>query len=354
MFKRRAGRIKSKRKSKSPYWHLRTALIIFIGLLLVGTIGYMIIEHLKFLDALYMTVITMTTVGFREVTKEPGMLPTRGGEIFTIFVILSGLAVVVYATTSVVELLLEGRILDIMGRRRVLRELQELSGHYIICGYGRVGKQIAMECKARGTSLAVIEKDGAVVEQCIADDFICVSGDATDEATLRKAGIERAQGLVTALSSDADNLYVIMSARILRPDIFIVGRCNSDETESKLYRAGADRAISPHNVGGRRMAALLLKPLICDFLDVVTHGELVELTLEDISVEPSSPVIGRAIRDVLVDDLKGIGILGLKRPKRDFVVNPRGETVLDAGDILIVQGGSEQVGTLKRLSRSKR
>jgi len=337
------------RRRRSPYWHLRTALLIFLGLITFGTIGYMIIERLSFWESLYMTVITISTVGYREI-----VLPSRAGEIFTMIVIIAGLATVVYVTTSVVELLLEGRILEIMGRRRVLKELQDLTGHYIICGYGRVGKQVARECQARGTSVVIIEKDPPEVEAAENDGFITVKGDASEETVLHQAGLERASGLVTALSSDADNLFVTMTARMIRPDVFIVGRCNSDDTESKLYRAGADRAISPHNVGGRRMAALLLKPLVCDFLDVVTHGELVELTLEDIAVEPGAAVIGRAIRDVLVDEMKGIGILGLKRPKRDFVINPRGETVLDAGDILIVSGAPDQVKALKRVSRSRR
>lgn len=334
---------------KSRYWHIRTALIIFLSLVALSTTVYMLVARLGFLDALYQTVITIGTVGYREVFE----VPNRGAEIFTIFLIIASLATVVYFTTSVVEFLLEGRMLEMMGRRRVLKELQDQAGHYIICGYGRVGKQIARECKARGVSLVVIENTPDVVDECIKDGFICLRGDATEEVALREAGIERAQGFVTALSSDADNLFVTMTARIIRPDIFIVGRCNTDETESKLYRAGADRAISPHNVGGRRMAALLLKPLICDFLDVVTHGELVELTLEDIQVEPGAAVVGRAIRDVLVDDLKGIGLLGLKRPKKDFVVNPGGDTVIDAGDILIITGAGDQVDLLKRLSRSR-
>lgn len=337
------------RSRRSPYWHLRTALVIFIGLITFGTVGYMLIERLSFWEALYMTVITISTVGYREI-----VLPSRAGEIFTMIVIISGLATVVYVTTSVVELLLEGRLLDIMGRRRVLRELQDMTGHYIICGYGRVGRQVAKECLARGTSVVVIEKESAVVEACLNDGILAVKGDAAEEIMLREAGLERAAGLVTALSSDADNLFVTMTARMVRPDIYIVGRCNSDNTESKLYRAGADRAISPHNVGGRHMAALLLKPMVCDFLDVVTHGELVELILEDVSVEQGAPVVGRSIRDILVEDLKGIGVLGLKRPKRDFVINPGGATVLDAGDILIVQGMPDQVKALKGVSRAKR
>ena len=337
------------RRRRSPYWHLRTALLIFLGLITFGTIGYMIIERLSFWESLYMTVITISTVGYREI-----VLPSRAGEIFTMIVIIAGLATVVYVTTSVVELLLEGRILEIMGRRRVLKELQDLTGHYIICGYGRVGKQVARECQARGTSVVIIEKDPPEVEAAENDGFITVKGDASEETVLHQAGLERASGLVTALSSDADNLFVTMTARMIRPDVFIVGRCNSDDTESKLYRAGADRAISPHNVGGRRMAALLLKPLVCDFLDVVTHGELVELTLEDVHVEPGSAVVGRAIRDILVDDLKGIGILGLKRPKRDFQINPHGDTVMDAGDILIVQGSPPSIEALRKVSKSRR
>jgi len=337
------------RKSRSPYWHIRTALLSFLALTIIGTIGYILIEHWGFLDSLYMTVITISTVGYREIA-----VPSKGGEIFTMFIIIGGLGAVVYVTTSVVELLLEGRLLDMFGRRRFLRELQDITGHNIVCGYGRVGKQVAMECKIRGSSLVVIEKGEMEVEEARADGFIAVKGDATEEAVLRKAGIERAGGLVTALSSDADNLYTIMTARIIRPDIFIVGRCNAAQTESKLYRAGADRAISPHNVGGRRMAALLLKPLICDFLDVVTHGELVELTLEDITVEPGAAIIGRSIRDILVEDLKGVGILGLKKPQHDFVIFPRGDTVVDSGDILITSGPSDKVESLRKLSGPSR
>ncbi|MFH1149899.1 MAG: potassium channel protein [Actinomycetota bacterium] len=337
------------RSRRSPYWHIRTALLIFLGIIMVGTVGYMIIERIGFWDSLYMTVITVSTVGYREI-----VLPSRAGEIFTMLLIISGLATVVYVTTSVVELLLEGRILEMMGRRRILRELQDISGHCIICGYGRVGKQIATECQARGTSVVIIEKERAEAEKSINDGFITVTGDAAEESVLMKAGLERASGLVTAVSSDADNLFVTMTARMIRPDVFIVGRCNSEDTESKLYRAGADRAISPHNVGGRRMAALVLKPLVCDFLDVVTHGELVELTLEDIHVEPGSAVVGRSIRDVLVDELRSVGILGMKRPKRDFVINPMGDTVLDSGDILIVQGSAEQISALKAVARARR
>ena len=319
------------------------------GVVAGGTLGYMIIERWSFLDSLYMTVITVGTVGFSEVHPLDPV-----GRMFTIGLILAGVGSLAFAFGQFVEFLLEGRLLELMGRRRVLRELHDMTGHYIICGYGRVGRQIAKECQGRGTSVVVIEKETSVVESCLNDGFIAVKGDAAEEGTLRSAGLERASGLVTALSSDADNLFVTMTARMVRPDIFIVGRCNSEETESKLYRAGADRAISPHNIGGRRMAALLLKPLVCDFLDVVTHGELVELTLEDILVETGAAVVGRSIRDILVEDMKGIGVLGLKRPKRDFVINPGGGTVLDAGDILIVQGLPDQVKELKRVSRARR
>lgn len=336
-------------RKRNPYWHIRTALIAFVALILAGTIGYVIIERLDVLDALYMTVITISTVGYREI----GEL-SRGGELFTMILIIGGLASVVYVTTSIVELLIEGRLMDMMGRRRVLRELQDITGHYIVCGFGRVGRQVATECRAQGTGVVVIEEEPGVVEAGLKDGFVMVTGNATEESVLREAGLERSAGLVTALSSDADNLFVTMTARIIRPDVFIVGRCNSVETESKLYRAGADRAVSPHNVGGRHMAALLLKPLVCDFIDVVTHGELVELTLDDIYVERGAAVAGRSIKDILVGDLKGIAILGLKRPKQDFNTNPRGDDVINEGDILIVTGAPDQVQHLKSVCKSKR
>ncbi|MDD5448348.1 MAG: TrkA family potassium uptake protein, partial [Actinomycetota bacterium] len=228
------------------------------------------------------------------------------------------------------------------------------TGHCIICGYGRIGKQVARECKSQGMEVVVIEKDREVEKQCAKEGFLTVRGDAADESVLRQAGIDRAKGLVTALSSDADNLFVTMTARILRPDLFIVGRCNADETESKLYRAGADRAISPHNMGAKYMAALMLKPLVCDFLDVVTHGEPVELSLEGIVIEGGSPVAGRRARDILVGELKSIAILGIKKPKQNFYVNPGGDTLLDAGDIIIVYGSDEQLNELRKLCETKR
>lgn len=333
----------NKARKRNPYWHIRVALLGFVLLNAVGTIGYMLIEHMGFWDSLYMTIITVSTVGYREIA-----VLTRNGEIFTMIIIIGGLASVVYVTTSIVELLIEGRLLDVMGRRRVLKELQEITGHYVVCGYGRVGRQVAKECIAHGKEVVVIEEDQVVVETGRKDGFLMVRGNATEEQVLREAGLERSSGLVTALSSDADNLFVTMTARIIRPDIFIVGRCNSDETESKLYRAGADRAISPHNVGGRHMAALILKPLVCDFIDVVTHGELVELTLSAIHVDQGSAAVGRSIRDILVGELKGVGILGLKRPKQDFDTNPRGDTVVDAGDILIATGEGSRLERLEK------
>ncbi|MBN2169097.1 MAG: potassium channel protein [Actinobacteria bacterium] len=325
------------RKKNDQYRHLKLALVAFIVVISIGTAGYMIIERLDFLEALYMTIITISTVGYREIAPKP----SAAGEIFTIILIICGLATVVYFTTSVVEMLIEGRILEIMGRRKFLRELKELSGHYIICGYGRVGKQIAGECQHRGASVVIIERDNDTFESCINDGYIAIKGDATDEQDLRKAGIENAKGLVTAVSSDADNLFVTMTARIIRPDLFIVGRCNSDHSESKLYRAGADRALSPHNVGGRRMAALVLKPLVCDFLDVVTHGDLVELTLDDVTVRGGSPTVGRKIKEIVSGEFKGIIILGIKRIKREYMVNPGGDTIIETGDILIISGPEE-------------
>lgn len=339
-----------KKKKNDQYRHVKNALIAFVCVILIGTFGYMIIEHLDFLEALYMTIITISTVGYREIATEP----SAAGEIFTIFMIICGLGTVVYFTTSVVELLIEGRILDIMGRRRFLRELKELSGHYIICGYGRVGKQIAGECQHRGASVVIIERDNDAFESCVNDGFIAIKGDATEEADLRKVGIENAKGLVTAVSSDADNLFVTMTARIIRPDIFIVGRCNSDHSESKLYRAGADRALSPHNVGGRKMAALVMKPLVCDFLDVVTHGELVELTLDDVMVKSGSPVVGRKIKEIVSGEFKGIIILGIKRIKREYMVNPGGGTVIENEDILIISGPADMRRKFMKLCNPER
>ncbi len=328
---------------------LRNALILFCVTLLIGTIGYMIIEHQDALDAFYMTIITLTTIGYGE-TFTLG----TGGRIFTIFLVIGGVGSVGYALVSAVEFMVAGRISGIMGRRKMRKEIDSMLGHYILCGFGRVGQYIAMDLASARARFVVLEKDPKVADHALELGY-------TDDEALRAAGIERAKGLVTALSSDAENLYVTLTARELCPHLFIVSRCNNEESEPKLRRAGADRVISPHSIGGRRMAAMLLKPNVWDYLDLVTRGDRIEFNVEniewrldDIEIYPRSSLAGKTIEESKIYTVSGALILAVKKKGGGFNTKPQKDLRLDEGDSIIAIGTVDQLAKLEELSTEKK
>ncbi len=303
---------------------LRNALILLAIIIAIGTIGYMIIEHQTFLDAIYMTIITLTTIGYGETFQL-----NTDGRIFTIFLVLAGVGTVAYALASTVEFMVEGRMTGLMGRRKMRKEIDNLMGHYILCGYGRVGQYIAMDLSGAGARFVVIEKDPKIADEALEMGFTVIKSDATDDETLKAAGIERAKGLVTALSSDAENLYVTLTARELCPHLFIVSRCNNEDSEPKLRRAGSDRVISPHSIGGRRMAAMLLKPLVWDYLDLVTRGDYIEFNVEslewrldDVEIYPQSFLDNRTIEEAKIYSVSGALVLAIKKRGAGFNTKP--------------------------------
>jgi voltage-gated potassium channel len=337
------------------YRVLKKAITLILVIITIGTAGYMIIEHQNFLNALYMVIITLTTIGYGE-TFTLG----TGGRIFTIFLVLAGVGTVGYTLVTAVEFMVEGRISGLMGRRKMRKDIESMLGHYILCGYGRVGQYIALDLRKAGVKFVIIERDSSVVEKALEEGLTVIKGDATDDEVLKAAGIEKAKGLVSALSSDAENLYVTLTARELCPHLFIVSRCNSEESESKLRRAGADRVISPHSIGGRRMAAMLLKPLIWDYLDLVTKGNYIEFNIEniewrldDVEIQPQSYLDGKTIEEAKIYSVSGALILGLK--KRGSAVNARPpKTIrLEAGDSLIAIGTVDQLAKLEEIAHRK-
>ena len=240
----------------------------------------MVFEGWSFSDALYMTVITLTTVGYREVRT----LDTTG-QLWTMVLLITGVGTLFYAAVSSVELVVEGTIRGYFGRRRMQAAIGKLSGHYILCGYGRVGRQVAAEFARDGVPFVVIDQDPEIVEACAAEGHLALLGEASDDGVLYEAGVRRAKGLVAAVDSDADNVFVVLSARKLNPKLHIVARASSDESAAKLEMAGAERTLSPYAVGGRRLASLATQPLIVDFLDIVTRGEKgIEFRLEEFDV----------------------------------------------------------------------
>ncbi len=318
---------------------LRFGVAAFIGVLVGGTVGYLALGF-PLLDAAYQTVTTVATVGYREVRPLSDV-----GRIFTMGLILVGVATALYTFTLVLEAVVEGHVQEALGRKRMEREIGRMSGHVIVCGYGRVGRNLAQYVSGAGEDVVVVENDP---ERALAADAAghVVRGDATSDEVLKEAGIERARVLVTALNTDADNLFVTLTARSLRSDLFIVARARNESSEAKLAQAGADRIVNPQGIGGARMAAFVLQPHVAEFLDVVMHDGSLEFRLEEIPVPDRSPLAGQSLRDAQIRDSTGALILAMRDSDGEFTTNPPPETVLCTGQILIAIGTETQLKAL--------
>jgi voltage-gated potassium channel len=319
------------------HWRrLEWAIIALAGVLVLGTVGYLLLGF-TLLDALYQTVTTVSTVGFREV--EP-FSPV--GQVFTMVLILFGVGAAFYAFSALVETFIEGRLYELFGRRRMDKTIASMSGHVVICGWGRVGREIGAALAEAGRSAVVIDAD----EAKLGDAPIPVQGDATEDEVLRQAGIERASALVAAADSDAANSFIVLSARALNPDLFVVARARSRPSIAKLERAGADRVVNPQSIGGSRMAAFVVRPHVAEFLDVVMHEGNLEFLLEEALVAPGSPLAGRSLRDGHIRDQTGALVLAIRDEAGRFKTNPPPETVVAAGDVIIGIGTQAELDAL--------
>ncbi|QER41825.1 potassium channel protein [Thermodesulfobacterium sp. TA1] len=314
-------------------------LILVAGIIALGTVGYIIIEDMLFLEALYMTVITLATVGFKEVKPL-----SEAGMIFTILLIILGFGVFTYAVTTGAQILIEGELRDVFNERRRKKMLVRLKGHYIICGYGRMGRIIAKELKAHGEEIVVIERQGEIKEE----GFFFIIGDATKDEVLKEAGIERAKGLVSVLSSDADNLYVVLSARALNPNLFIIARAAEESARKKLKIAGANKVVCPYHIGGLRMAHMLLKPNVVDFWEFITRSEYLNIDIEELVVSEKSPYAGKTLRETEIGKTFGVIIVGIKRKEGQIEFNPSAESLILPGDILLAIGPPEKLSLLEK------
>jgi voltage-gated potassium channel len=319
---------------------VRWGLVAFSVVTALGTLGYVVLGF-SVLDAAYQTVTTLSTVGFREV--EP--IDSAARKLFTMVLILVGVGTVLTTFTVVVEALIEGSLRDVYGRRRMDRKIAGMSGHVIVCGWGRVGQAIAPYVAASGTPLVIVDADADRLEGI---EHCCIVGDATDDAVLRAAGIERARALVAAIDTDAENLFVSLTGRSLRPDLFIVARARTASSEEKLRRAGANRVVNPQAIGGERMAAFLLQPHVAEFVDVVMHDGSLEFRLEEVPVPAGSPIAGRTIREAHIRDTTGALVLALRTADGSFLTNPDPSTPIEAGQILIAVGTADQAAALRR------
>lgn len=304
----------------------------------------MFIEDMTFLDALYMTVITLGTVGFKEVKELDD-----NGIIFTIILILTGFGLFSYTLTIGAKIIVEGEIKEVFKRRKMSKEIKSLSGHYVICGYGRMGSIIARELRAYKMPLVIVEKNAENIKDD--ESILYIIGDATHDETLKKAGIERAKGLITVLPSDAENLYVVLSARELNQDLFIVARAVDKEAERKLRRAGADRVVSPYFIGGLRIAHTVLRPNVVDFLEFATRAEHLEIQIEEIEVSPNSTLIGKTIAQSGLGRDLGVIVIAIKRRDGRMKFNPTSQTLIKEGDILIVLGNTDNLLNLEKIAK---
>jgi voltage-gated potassium channel len=332
------------RRASRAATRLRFGLAGLVVVLVGGTIGYLAFGY-GVLDALFQTVITVSTVGFGEVHRF-----SPGQKIFTIVLILTGVGTAAYTFTVLVESLVEGYLGDTFGRRRMQRQIDQTHDHVVLCGWGRVGRAIARYLTTSKVPVVVVDVSPERTATVVGPS---VSGDATDEEVLRAAGIERAAVLITALNGDADNLYVTLTGRRMRPDLFIIARTATEAAVPKLLQAGADRVVNPQDLGGARMAALAAQPHVAEFLDVVMHDGSLEFRLEQIEVPAASPLVGKTLRSARVHAHTGALVLALRHPGEGFHTNPPPEAHIGAGDVLVVIGNSDQVAALRTLAAER-
>ncbi len=316
-----------------------------ICLVLVGTLGYHFIEGWTWIESFYMVIITLTTVGFGEVHT-----PSETGRLFTAVLIVVGVGTVLYAIGSLTEMMVEGRIRAVLGRRKVEKEIEKLEGHYIVCGCGRVGRVIIDEFQREALPYVVIEKDEEVALRLSEKGHMVLVGDATEDEVLMRGGILRAKGLVTVMGSDAENLYITLTARHLKRELFIVSRAEEETALRKLERAGADRVFSPHHIGGLRMAQAVLRPAMMSFVESIIKSPRLELGIEEMLVSEDSPISNVTLAESAVGSRLGVIIIGVRRGNGQMDFKPSSNTVVYPGDRLVAMGRPEQLRSLEELA----
>ena len=324
---------------------LNTILFLVGSTLLLGTVGYMWLSDYTFVDALYMTVITVTTVGFGELRPF-----TPEEKIFTILLILTSISVFGYAVSSFSEYLVSGKLFVYFKHKKVEKKIAGLKGHTIVCGYGRNGRQAIIKLTNYNRQFVIVERDKEVVEELESNEYLCIQGDATLDETLINAGIENADNLITALPSDADNLFVVLTARQLNTSFKIISRASNESSYSKLKIAGADNVIMPDKLGGDHMASLVTTPDVIEFVDRLTIEGETTANLEEIGVDDlPNNYLGKTILDLDLRKQTGCTVIGYRHPDRDYIINPEANSVLISGAHLIVLGRPEQIIKLREL-----
>ncbi|MDY6836470.1 MAG: potassium channel protein [Thermodesulfobacteriota bacterium] len=324
--------------------HLAICILLFVLMILGGTVGYIVIEGWPFMDALYMTVITLSTVGFAEV-----QVVSPVGRIFTMALIILGVSFVFYVLGSVIQFMMEGHIRRILGRRKLQKEIRGQKDHYIICGYGRVGTSICDVLAAKPLGIVVVERAPDRIARLEERNLLHVAGEATDEENLIKAGVGKARGLVAALKTDSDNVYVTLTARQLNPGLFIIARGGERKSENKLLAAGASKVVSPYSMGAHRIAQMILRPTVTDFLELTLMDRDRNIRMEEMPVHPSSDLVALALQDSGIRKDYDLIIVAIRKPGGEMLYNPSSHTKLHGGDTVVAIGEKKNLERVEKI-----
>ena len=316
----------------------RYSILLLTGIIAFGTFGYSIFEDMPLFDAFYMTIITISTVGFSEIRPL-----TVVGRSITLVVIVLGISAGTYTIGVIVRWFVEGELRKIFGRRKLQKKMADLKNHFIICGFGRIGRIICQELCEDNIDFVVIEQNASVIEDITAEKYLFLEMDATSEEALVAAGILRAKGLVTAVNSDANNVFITLTAKGLRPDIFVLARSSEEKNEAKLNKAGATKVVSPYMIGARRMAHVLKRPTVVDFIDIATMGNRLGLIMEEALIDSKSRFTGKNLIDSRLRQDFGVIIVAIKKLSGEMIFNPMPLETLEAGDVIVLIGKKDDL-----------
>lgn len=330
---------------------MQARLIIGISLslaiLIGGTVGYCLLEGWSLFDSLYMTIITVTTVGFGEVRPLSPL-----GRSFTIILLLFGVGIILYLMTTMTQMVVEGKIREALGRRSVQKHIRAMRGHFIICGYGRIGSQVAHMLRENGIQTVIVDSSEKVRSRLTEANQDFIFGSATEDESLMDAGIDRARGLVASVSSDADNVFITLTAKGMNPDLFVIARATEPGSEIKLKRAGADKVVSPYFIGARRIAQMVIRPTVADFVDLTFHSSDMALRMEELKVGPNAELAGVTLMDSGIRKNLDVIVLAVKKANGGMIFNPPAHTVVEAGDTLVTMGPRDSMNKLGQMADS--
>ncbi|NND96327.1 MAG: potassium channel protein [Pirellulaceae bacterium] len=330
-------------RRKTPLHRILRGGVVLVAVFAIAVLGYRLLGDYEWVDAIWMVVITISTVGYSEQSELGTTL-----QLFTIFVVLSGMTAAVYTFGGLMQLMLEGEIDRLLGTRRLNQQLRKLRDHVIICGYGRMGRHLANELRSQNRSLVVIDGNPDLADENVAGDAIHVIGDATDEEVLNGAGITHAKTLVISLPSDADNVFITLTARGMNSELQIIARAEQRTSEKKLRQAGANRVVMPAVIGARQMARMVTRPSTADLFELAAESAFVDLEIDEIEVKPDSGFAGKSVVDTQAHKRHKLLIIAIKRPDGELIFNPSAESRLNVADTLILMGHASDIESFYR------